>query len=89
MKTYVERIFEAETLEEQTEILEEAVEQLSEQINSITHFSSPKDYPVVIAALEMAADTIRAIVGRSGCEIADKIKKNLVGIATPTGGDQK
>lgn len=59
----------------------EAMNDIAEKISGIVNSYDPKDLPLLAAAMNMAVQSLKAVIGDTGTELSKLFEKELAAIA--------
>lgn len=89
MMSYAERICKAKDREAAAKAIQAGLAHYGAFLNAMVNETMWDDLPILVAAMQMIAQTMRPKIGENGCEIADRIMAASTAVAIDIGALRK
>lgn len=87
--SYADKILAADGKDAIIKAMQEALSHYSWAINMLVNGVPFDDLPILMAAMQMAAQSLRPLIGESGCGLMDEIMARTKALAINTAGLRK
>lgn len=83
--SYAERICKAQDREAAAKAMQAGLEHYGAFLNAMVNATMWDDLPILVAAMQMIAQAMRPVIGKTGCETADQIVAASMAVAVDVG----
>lgn len=83
--SYAERICKAKDREAAAKAMQAGLAHYGAFLSAMVNATMWDDLPILVAAMQMIAQTMRPVIGEKGCEIADQIVAASTAVAIDVG----